>query len=494
MKMIRGMNKQIDRYILPFISILLGFILLAGSNSNDKSNFKSTDRPNILFILVDDLGWKDLGSYGSEFYDTPHLDILAERGIRFTDAYSAHPVCSPTRAAIMTGKDPVRVGITDWIPGMATDRAVDPQLVPPEDIHNLPLEEETLAEAFKKHGYKTFFAGKWHLGETQEYWPEHQGFDINKGGHDKGSPPGGYYSPYENPRLKDGPEGEYLTDRLTDESIQFLESVEEIPFFLFLSFYTVHTPIQGAEQFDEFYKNKRSMLPKGGEPGKRAEGLGETRLNQTNYKYAAMVRSMDENVGRILDKLESLNLSENTIIVFTSDNGGLTTLKDIGPTSVSPLRAGKGWAYEGGIRVPLIIKGPNLPEGEVSRHPVTSMDYYPTLLDLAGLPLQEDQHIDGVSIVPHLKAPDRVDVRTLVWHYPHYHGSTWRPGSAIRQGNWKLIEFYEDSSIELYDLSKDIEEQKNVAKQYPAKAEELQEEMHNYIEARDGKYPHKRTE
>lgn len=487
--MIHGMNKQIDKYLSSFISILLGFILLTGSISYDKGNSKLDDRPNILFILVDDLGWKDLGSYGSEFYDTPHLDDLAQKGIRFTDAYSAHPVCSPTRAAIMTGKDPVRIGITDWIPGMSIDRAVDPQLVPPEDIHNLSLDEETIAEAFKKHGYKTFFAGKWHLGETEEYWPEHQGFDINIGGHDRGSPPGGYYSPYENPRLIDGPEGEYLTDRLADESIQFIESVEEDPFFLFLSFYTVHTPIQGAEEFDELYKNKKSILPDGGESRKRKEGLGESRLNQTNDKYAAMVRSMDENVGKILDKLESLNLSDNTIIVFTSDNGGLTTLKNIGPTSVSPLRAGKGWAYEGGIRVPLIIKGPNLAEGEVSRQPVTSMDYYPTLLELAGLPMLEDQHIDGESIVPYLKNPDRIDERTLVWHYPHYHGSTWRPGSAIRQGNWKLIEFYEDNSVELYNLSKDIEEQENIAKQYPEKASQLRGELHNYIEARGGKYP-----
>lgn len=466
-------------------------IVLIGLVSSSCESRQEEHPPNMVFILVDDLGWKDLGSYGSSFYDTPNLDSLAQEGVRFTNAYSAHPVCSPTRAAIMTGKDPVRVGITDWIPGMGSERAPDPQLVPPEDDHHLPLEEITIAEAFKEEDYKTFFAGKWHLGETPEYWPEHQGFDINKGGHNKGSPPAGYYSPYENPRLDDGPEGEYLTDRLADESIRFIEDMasKDQPFFLFLSFYTVHTPIQGAKQFDAWYKEKRAQLPDEGAPESRKEGLGKTRLTQSNDKYAAMVRSMDENVGKILDNLESLNLSDNTIIVFTSDNGGLTTRKDIGPTAVSPLRAGKGWAYEGGIRVPLIIKGPDLPEGKVSGQPVTSMDYYPTLLELAGLPLNPYQHIDGTSIVPYLKQPGRVDERALVWHYPHYHGSMWRPGSAIRQGDWKLIEFYEEEKVELYNLRDDIEEQHDVSEDYPDKVAGLREEMHNYIQQRDGKYP-----
>lgn len=447
--------------------------------------------PNVLFILVDDLGYRDLGVYGSEFYDTPNLDELASNAIRFTDAYTAHPVCSPTRAAIMTGKDPVRVNITDWIPGMPTERAQNPELVPPEDIHNMPLKETTMAEAFKEQGYQTFYAGKWHLGQTQEYWPENQGFDINKGGHDRGSPPGGYYSPYDNPRLEDGPEGEYLTDRLGDESLQFMENMAEKdnPFFLYLAFYTVHTPIQGSEKYDSLYLEKKMRLPDSGKVQTRPEHLGETRLNQSNHKYAAMVRSMDENVGRLLDKLEELNLSENTIIVFTSDNGGLTTLRNYGPTAVTPLRAGKGWAYEGGIRVPLIIKAPGIPEGKVSSHPVTSMDYYPTLLELAGFPMKNDQHVDGKSIVPYLKNPGQVGDRTLVWHYPHYHGSTWRPGSAIRQNEWKLVEFYEEDTVELYNLSEDAGEQNNLVDEYPDKAQDLKEQMHNYIDERGGKYP-----
>lgn len=434
--------------------------------------------PNVVFILVDDLGWRDLGSYGSEFYDTPHLDSLAWKGVRFTNAYAAHPVCSPTRAAIMTGKDPVRLGITDWIPGMPASRAENPQLIPPEDIHNLPLEEVTLAEAFKGHGYSTFFAGKWHLGESPEYWPEYQGFDINKGGHDRGSPPGGYYSPYENPRLEDGPEGEYLTDRLTDEAIRFVGDAagQEAPFFLYLSYYTVHTPIQGCRRYDDHYRDKQRLLPDGGIPETRPEGYGQTRLTQGDPEYAAMVRCMDENVGRLLKALRQYQAEDNTIIVVTSDNGGLTTLharRSVAPTSVTPLRAGKGWAYEGGIRVPLIVTAPGLPEGAVSRQPVVSMDLYPTLLELAGLPSQTGQHLDGRSLVPYLEDPAKVDERTLFWHYPHYHGSAWRPGSAVRVNQWKLVEFYEDGKLELYNLERDLGEQEDLADRYPEEKEEL---------------------
>ena len=456
-----------------------------------KCDTKEEKPPNVVFFLVDDLGWKDIGCYGSEFYDTPNVDELAEDGMRFTDAYTAHPVSSPTRAAIMTGKDPVRVNITDWIPGMGYERAENPQLKPPEDIHNMPLEEVTLAEALKEHGYQTFYAGKWHLGQTAEYWPEHQGFDVNKGGHNKGSPPGGYYSPYNNPRLEDGPEGEYLTDRLGDESLEFLESAEDNPFLLYLSFYTVHTPIQGCEEFDSLYKERKLDLPNQGAVKTRDEHRGETRLNQSNHKYAAMVRSMDKNVGRVLDKLEELGMKENTIIIFTSDNGGLTTTRNPGPTAVTPLRAGKGWCYEGGIRVPLIVKTPVMDGGQTCSYPVTSMDYYPTILELAGLPKKPDQHVDGESFAPYLEQPDKEFDRTLVWHYPHYHGSTWRPGSAIRQNQWKLVEFYEDETVELYNLNEDISEQNDVSEKYPEKAKALKEEMHEYIDERGGEYPRK---
>ena len=403
---------------------------------------------NVVFILVDDLGWKDLGCYGSEFYDTPHLDKLAEKSIRFTQAYAASPVCSPTRAAIQTGKHPVRVNITDWIPGMSIKRAENPQLIPPEDIHNLPLSELTLAEAFKQNGYQTIFAGKWHLGETGSHWPEKQGYDINIGGNHRGSPTfpegKGYYSPYNNPRMTNGPAGEYLTDRLTDESLAFIEKAQEKPFFLFLSYYSVHTPIQGCLTYDSLYEAKKTQLPNGGELIQKQEGPGLTKLNQNDPKYAAMVRSVDSNVGRLLDKLEALDLMENTLIVFTSDNGGLTTLKKPGPTSVYPLRAGKGWCYEGGIRIPTLIYSPDLPmPGQTSDMPIISMDFYPTLLELSGLDPFPQQHQDGMSLVPFLQNPKLTQDRTLVWHFPHYHGSMWRPGSAIRKGNFKYVYHYE---------------------------------------------------
>ena len=315
--------------------ILLGLASLLPGCKTQK-----TPHPNVVFILVDDLGWKDLGCYGSEFYDTPNLDAFAREGVRFTNAYSASPVCSPSRAAIMTGKHPVRVNITDWIPGMSLEDAINPRLIPPEDIHNLPLEEITLAEALKEHQYKTFFAGKWHLGETPEFWPENQGFDINIGGNSTGSPAGGYYSPYKNPRLEDGPAGEYLTDRLTDESLSFLDTAGQGPFLLYLSFYTVHAPIQGCDQYDSLYVEKKNDLPDKGKTEVRDEHDGKTRINQTDPKYAAMVRSMDKNVGRLLSALKEHHLMDNTIIIFTSDNGGLTTKKGI---RANICNAAQGW-------------------------------------------------------------------------------------------------------------------------------------------------------
>ncbi len=455
-----------------------------------------TDRPpNVVFILVDDLGWKDLGCFGSEFYETPNLDTLASRAVRFTNAYSASPVCSPTRAAIMTGKHPARVNITDWIPGRPLSRVDNPKLTPPEDIHNLPLSEFTVAEAFREKGYRTFFAGKWHLGETPEFWPESQGFEINKGGINWGAPrkneqANGYYSPYNNPRLEDGPEGEYLTDRLTDESLHFIDEAGDDPFFLYLAFYTVHTPIMGCDRYDAYYEERSLQLPGKGEMVTRQEHGTPTRINQSNPKYAAMVRSMDTNVGRLLEKLDEKGLADNTIIVFTSDNGGLTTVPGGGPTAVVPLRAGKGWCYEGGIRVPLIIRYPGLRHGGEACHvPVISMDYYPTLLALAGLDPEPDQHVDGSSLLPYLKNPGTEADRTLVWHYPHYHGSNWRPGSAIREGNWKLIEFYEDGAVELYDLENDFEEMEDLSETLPQKAASLKARLHEMLDDYGANYP-----
>lgn len=340
-------------------------------------------KPNFLFFLVDDLGWKDLGCYGSTFHDTPNLDKLAASGMRFTDAYAACPVCSPTRASIMTGKYPARLGITDWIPGQ---RPKNRKLLAPPIHNQLALNEVTIAEVLKEAGYRTFFAGKWHLG-GEGFFPEQQGFDINKGGHHRGSPPGGYYAPYKNPKLEDGPEGEYLTDRLAAESVRFLQTHGKEPFLLYLSFYTVHTPIQACKRHVEAYKKKAEALPPLKGPEQIKERDGWTKVRQDGPDYASMVRAMDENVGRVLAALDRLGLADDTVVIFMSDNGGLSTLRRRGyPTSNLPLcRQGmvlRGW-YPRTHDHP--APGVTRP-GSTCTVPVTSTDFYPTMLELAGLP------------------------------------------------------------------------------------------------------------
>ncbi|PHN01768.1 sulfatase [Flavilitoribacter nigricans] len=442
---------------------------------------------NVVFILVDDLGWKDLGCYGSEFYETPNIDRLAASGQLFTNAYAASPVCSPTRAAILTGKYPSRVGITDWIKG---NDPKNRRLLGPQDLHELPLEEVTMAEAFKEHGYHTFFAGKWHLGD-EGYFPEQQGFDFNLGGHHMGQPPGGYYSPYKNPKLSDGPEGEYLTDRLTDESIRFIREKKDQPFLLYLSYYTVHTPIQANRTYVGRFQEKKKSLPDTVNI-QTPEHDASTITRQTNADYASMVYALDQNVGRLLDTLESLDLMDHTMVIFTSDNGGLSTLANpnrIAPTSVRPLRAGKGWCYEGGIRVPLIISMPGAEAGGEIAEPVISTDFYPTTLEFAGLAARPDQHQDGLSLLPILKGENTLDREALYWHYPHYHGSGWKGGSAIRVGNWKLIEFYEEEKMELYDLSQDLEEQHDLLAENPEKARELKKQLEAIQKTTNAQFP-----
>ena len=420
-------------------------------------------KPNFVFILVDDLGWSDLACYGSKSYETPNLDTLAKNGVRFTDAYAGGSVCSPTRAAILTGRSPARLNITDWIPGAKPKK---PLLKTPKILNELPHSEVTVAEVLKENGYNTYFCGKWHLGHESHY-PETQGFDVNIGGIHKGSPPGGYYSPYNNPSLKDGPDGEYLPDRLTDESIKILkkEAQNETPFLLYLSYYTVHTPIQASKNHIDKYTKKLAGLkditiPEGSK--------GKTRGSQNHAAYASMVEAMDENVGRLVKALKNQSLDKNTVVIFTSDNGGLSTKTSPGPTSNAPLRSGKGWCYEGGIRIPLIIYAPGMQkQGLVNSIPVTSMDYFPTILDLAGLKLKPKLHIDGISLKENLKQKKALDRQVLAWHYPHYHGSTWRPGAAIRYNDWKMIEFFETGKRELYNLRNDIGETKDLSKKYP---------------------------
>ncbi len=462
--------------------ILLPLFILQSCTSTPEPS------PNFVFILVDDLGWADVKcNYPESFYDTPNIDELAKNGIRFTNAYSAHPVCSPTRAAIMSGKHPNRVNITDWIPG---DAPQDRPLIGPTISYELQLEEVTLAEKLKEAGYQTFFAGKWHLG-GEGFLPEDQGFDINIGGYDRGSPPGGYYSPYKNPKLPDGPEGEYLTDRLTNESIRFLEERGDEPFLLFLSFYTVHTPIQAAKTHIQKYKEKRESLNLSEVPYKK-EGEGWTKLMQEDAAYASMVAAMDENVGRLLEALKERGLDNNTWVIFTSDNGGLSTLYQKGaPTANSPLRAGKGWCYEGGIRVPLIIAGPGVTEpGRVVEEPAVSMDFYPTLLNLAGI---EHNTFDGIDLSPVLIQKETLKRDAFFWHYPHYHGSGWKPGSALLKEDWKLVVYYEDNRLELFNMAADPEETTDLSAAMPEKAHELKKALDKKLEDSHAQFPRRNS-
>ena len=444
-------------------------------------NEKNTPH-NLVFIIVDDLGWKDVGYMGSDFYETPNIDKLSDNSTVFNSAYSASPVCSPTRASIMTGKHHVRVNITDWIPG------VDPKnrsLLGPEDIHQLPLEEVTIAEILQSNGYSTMYSGKWHLG-SQGFYPENQGFDINKGGFEKGSPMGGYYSPYKNPRLTDGPEGEYLTDRLTDESIEFIEKRDvSKPFAVFLSFYNVHTPIQANLKHIDYYENK---LKKYSDTTIQTTNEGEaiSVLNQRNPNYASMVHSMDENIGRLISFLKDKNLYDNTLIIFTSDNGGLSTQAKVAPTSTKPLRAGKGWLYEGGIRIPQLIKYINQKQQDLNNVPVVSYDLFTTIVNHLKLDYIDEKK-DGIDLSNLSQEKNKRDY--ILWHFPHYHGSLWKPGSAIRSGDWKLLKFYEENKLELYNLKDDLSEQTDLSNKYPLIVKKLSYKMDEMIAEINAKVP-----
>lgn len=440
-------------------------------------------RPNVIFILADDLGWMDLGCYGSALYETPHLDRLARQGVRFSAAYAACNVCSPTRASILTGKYPARLNLTDWLPGRP-DRP-DQKLNRPNLRQELPLEEVTVAEALKSGGYRTGFIGKWHLG-TEQFYPEKQGFDLNLGGCNKGHPPS-YFSPYNIPTLPDGPAGEYLTDRLTDESLRFIVTASEQPFFLYLAHYAVHTPLQAKPELVTKYQTKLASM-KRVEPEFKEDLGRRVRQVQTHAVYAAMMESLDQSVGRIMAKLQELRIDTNTVIFFTSDNGGLSTAEGT-PTSNVPLRTGKGWNYEGGIRVPLIVSWPGVAAaGLVCGDPVISTDYYPTLLEIAGLPARPEQHRDGLSLVGLLKGGCR-PARPLFWHYPHYSNQGGPPSGALRLGPWKLIEFYEDMRTELYNLNDDLSEQRDLAKVFPDKARELTSTLHQIRAETGAKMP-----
>ena len=445
------------------------------------------ERPNVLFILVDDLGYMDVEPNNEgTFYETPNVTRLARGGLRFTQGYAASPVCSPTRYSIQTGKYPTRVGATDFFSGRLAKT-----FAPAPLRDEMPLDEVTLAQALKDEGYATYFAGKWHLGRTPAHWPERRGYDVNMGGHERGGPygPGRYFTPYGNPRLEDGPEGEHLPERLGRETARFITEHAGEPFFAFLSFYSVHTPLMAPRELVEKYEAKATELGL----TRRATFAREeqvwpkakerrVRTLQSHATYAGMVESMDRAVGVVLDALEEAGVADETLVIFFSDNGGLSTSEG-SPTSNLPLRGGKGWLYEGGIREPLIVRWPGVTTpGSVCTTPVISTDFYPTVLDATGSDPRPRQHLDGLSLVP-LFGGGELPGRPLFWHYPHYSNQGGFPGAAIRLGSWKLIERFEDGRVQLYDLANDPEERDDLADRKPELVEELRARLHEwYVE------------
>jgi len=445
---------------------------------------------NFVLILVDDLGWMDVGCYGSSFYETPNIDRLASEGMRFTDGYAACAVCSPTRAAVMTGRYPARVGLTDWIhcmdfKGSRTDAkqkgpteyvgGKNNKLLCPPNPFWMELDEVTIAEVLKAAGYTCCHVGKWHLG-PDAWYPDEQGFDFNIGGCDYGQPPS-YFDPYHKneqrpniPTLKGRRKGEYLTDRESDEAVNFIRRHKDKPFFLYMAHYAVHTPIEAkAERIAKYKARKQS--------------------GQNNPTYAAMIESMDDAVGQIMSTLDELNLSDNTVVIFTSDNGGLSQV-----TNNAPLRAGKGYPYEGGIRVAVIIRWPGvIRAGTVSDEPVTSVDYFPTICELANVRLPHGRTIDGLSLAEYLKSngtkkPGR---EAVFWHFPHYrdYGVKIVPYSIIRADNWKLIKRYEGREFELFNLKDDLSEQCDLSDEMPEKVKELNAKLTVWLKATGTKLP-----
>jgi arylsulfatase A len=416
----------------------------------------AADKPNVIVILADDLGVADLGCYGNTFHETPHLDQLARDGIRFTNAYSACTVCSPTRAALLTGLYPARLHVTDWIAGHARPFA---KLSVPDWTKELKAGHYTMAEAFKENGYVTASMGKWHLGGPDTY-PEKHGFDVNVAGTDKGQPPS-YFSPYKIPTLPDGPAGESISDRLTAEACKWIEANKEKPFFLYLPHFAVHTPLQAKKEVIEKYKAKAAR-----------------RGVQKNATYAALLEGLDDSVGGIRKKLAELKLTEKTIVVFTSDNGGLIGNAKNTVTTNPPYRAGKGSAYEGGVRVPLILSGPGMRSLERSSPDTTTIDLFPTIKSLCQLATPGLLQPDGIDLSPWLRGGQLTTTRSLYWHYPHYHPGGATPYSAVlTHDKMRLVEYFEDDRVELYDLKKDVGEKTDLAATMPEKAKELRAEL-----------------
>jgi arylsulfatase A len=514
--------------LIPIWFACLQLLSGCGPGSRNGSSSGQAGKPNIVFILIDDMGWSDVGFNGGRFYETPNIDKLAGQGMKFTQAYAACSVCSPTRASIITGKYPARLHMTDYLPGRP-DYPFE-KLKSAEINQHLPYNISTLPGILKENGYATAIFGKWHLGEDSAS-TRRQGFDLHLPRWNKGWPNGTYFSPYHMKGLEGGPDGEYLTDRLTDETLKYIDQHRDGPFFIYLAHFAVHDPIMGKPDLVDKYKQK---LESGGGPGPGAgfilEGdpdshdplsrdeldrlIGEEpyqgysllphrtvkiKQKQDNTEFAAMVESVDQSVGRILGKLKELGLEKNTIVVFFSDNGGMSAANFYDPrrkigeseldkafsTSNLPLRGGKGWFYEGGIREPLVVKWPDhVKPGSVCDVPVTSVDFLPTLLEMAGIPCDPGKLLlDGQSMVPLLAGKQPKKDRPIFWHFPHYsnHGQQ-SPCGAVRCGDLKLIEYYENQTVQLFDLAKDPGEQHDLSDSLPEKAEELREMLHQWRE------------
>jgi len=465
-------------------TIGLGAVAMVLPGCADNSSGK---KPNFVFFLIDDLGWMDAGCYGSRFYETPNIDKLAAGGMRFTDAYAACAVCSPTRAAVMTGRYPARVGVTDWIHWLDFEgNRTDPsekgpteyvgsskrKLLCPPNPYWMELDEVTIAEILKPAGYTCCHIGKWHLGHDAWY-PQKQGFDFNIAGCHLGMPPS-YFDPYRKrkkkrgiPTLKPRRKGEYLTNREADEAVTFIREHKDEPFFLYMAHYAVHPPIQAKEEITSRYRTK-------------------PRYGQKNAEYAAMIQSVDEAVGRVMSALEETGIADRTAIIFTSDNGGLSRV-----TNNAPLRAGKGYPYEGGIRVPLIIRAPGVVRpGTISREPVTSVDYLPTICELAGVKPATDRQIDGLSLADHLKSGGTMKLPrdAIFWHFPHYRDEI-APYSIVRNGCWKLIRRYEGNTFELFNLEDDISETNDLSKKMAEKVEQLNARLSAWLNDTGAKLP-----
>ena len=501
------------------------WIAITVSGGDNSGMHSASSQPNVIICLVDDLGWSDVGCYGSTFYDTPNIDRLADEGMRFTNAYATCHVCSPSRASIMTGKYPARLRLTDWLTGR---KDFPFQKLKNASIHQaLPLEETTLAEALKGSGYRTGHFGKWHLGEDA-MGPMSQGFDVQvPNDWYKGWPKAGYHTPFEMGGL-DEREGDYLTDKLTDKALEFIRQSKDRPFFLYLALFAVHDPIEGRADLVGKYEKKRTLLPSDEKPfvlegnpdaetvfppgqlegmlawdaykGHRIlpNNLVKIKQRQDNPQFAAMVECVDENLGRVMEKLDELGLGDDTIIIFTSDNGGMAAAnfarpnRNIHPTKIDaayatsnlPLRGAKGWMYEGGIRVPLIIKWPGRGlSGTTCGEIVTGTDFFPTVLEMVGACPMPQQHMDGISLVPILEGGASLDRDAIFWHFPHYsnHGMQ-SPGAAIRSGRYKLLEYFENGTVQLFDLESDLGETTNLAKEHPEIASQLLEKLHQWQE------------